>query len=97
MRTVLTIAMLFCLAGCSGGQAGQLGPFGRLDVTPTLQDACAGVAGGDPLIEASIHVAEEARLVGVVFADIVAATLDACTFADCITCGVAVLNQVYGI
>ena len=60
MRRILTIAMLLGLAGCSGEGVG----FGRLDVTPALQNACAGVAGGDPLIEADIHITEEARLEG---------------------------------
>ncbi len=93
MRRILTILVLLGLAGCSGEGIG----FGRLDVTPALQDGCDGVAGGDPLIEATIQVAEEARLVGVLFADIVAATLDSCTFEDCITCSLAILNQVFGI
>ena len=93
MRRILTILVLLGLAGCSGEGIG----FGRLDVTPALQESCAGVAGGDPLIEAAIHVVEEERLDGFSYNDGVAAILDSCTFADCITCGVAVVNQVYGI
>ncbi|MCZ6654476.1 MAG: hypothetical protein O7D91_15785 [Planctomycetota bacterium] len=93
MRRILTIFVLLGLAGCSGEGIG----FGRLDVTPALQDACDGVAGGDPLIEATIHVVEEASLDGALYNDGVAATLDSCTFEACITCGVAVWNQVYGI
>ena len=96
MRRMLMVLIL-AVCGCSDGGVGQLGAFGRLDVTPTLRDACDGVAGGDPLIEATIYVVEEVRLDGGLFTDGVVVINGSCEFEGCITCGLAVLNQVYGI
>ncbi len=96
MRRLLMVLILMA-CGCSDGGVGQLGLLGRLDVTPALRDACDGVAGGDPMIEAAIYVTEEERLDGVSFIDGVVVINGSCTFEDCIICGLAVLNQVYDI
>ena len=96
MRRILMVLIL-AACGCSDGEVGQLGPFGRLDVTPTLRDACDGVAGGDPLIEGMIHLLEEARLDGASFTEGAVTILENCEFEGCIICGLAVWNQVYDI
>ena len=90
MRRILTTLTII---SCSGDGL----VLGRLDVTPTLREACAGVAGGDPFIEAAISLAEDARLGGGSFSGALATVQSGCTFEDCITCGIAIVNQVYGI
>ena len=97
LMAVILMVLILTVCGCSDGGVGQLGPLGRLDVTPTLRDACDGVAGGDPMIEATIYVIEEARLDGSSFTEVFAVINESCMFEDCIICSVAVLNQVYDI
>ena len=96
-RAATLDGLILMACGCSDGGVGQLGPLGRLDVTPTLRNACNGVAGGDPMIEATIYVLEEARLDGGLFIDGVVVINQSCPFEACITCSLAVLNQVYDI
>lgn len=93
----LMAVILMVLVSCSGGGLEQLIPPGRLDVTPQLRDACTGVVGGDPLIEGIIHVLEEARLDGGLYTEGAIIINNDCNFEGCIVCGLAVLNQVYGI
>lgn len=86
-----TVIIALSLVGCSSS------PGDRLAVNDELRTDCVGVAGGDPIIAASIAVIEQSRLDGGSFSGAVATVTQSCTFADCITCGVAVVNQVFGI
>jgi hypothetical protein len=88
---VLGIGLL--VGGCAPG-------VGRLDVTPALRAACLGFVANDAQIEALIT--EQMRVEGTNKWDAIDATFIACDspYPDirlaCQTCGIALIDQVYG-
>ena len=97
MRRILIIVVLLGLAGCSDGGVGQLDTQGRLDVTPRLRRACSGIT--DALIDALIVSQEDIRLLGASKTQQLNRAVEDCLDIStlCLTCSIAIIDQVYDI
>ena len=94
-RIVMVLILASC--GCSGDAVGQLDTQGRLDVTPRLQRACPGIT--DALIDALIVSQEDLRLLGASKTQQLNKAVEDCLDIStlCLTCSIAIIDQVYDI
>lgn len=93
MKKLAILAPLLMGQMCSA----PLHDDGRLEVTPALQEACADFALSDAQIQTTIDFTEADRLMGVSWERAISDMSIGCQFqADCMTCGSAVTDQVYG-
>jgi len=107
-RPILALLSLLTVLGCGADplqQAAQQTPDDRLAVNDRLRTACPYMT--DLNIEAALIAYEQDRLSGLPKADAIAAVIDACsqlvgvpdaaaTWSECQTCGIVVIDQVYG-
>jgi len=99
LQLSIVTACLFWAAGC-GGDPLLMDPD-RLTVTNTLRIACSVTQPTDEEIQNSIDGAEEVRLMGYTYEQLIDNVTQGCIgqgidVADCTTCGIAIVDQVYG-
>ena len=75
--------------------ATAIGCDGRLDATVTLRNACVSLS--DSQIEALTVVSEADRQMGFTLTEEIESITNSCSSSDCFVCGVAIVNQVYGV
>lgn len=92
MRRILMVLIL-AACGCSGEAVGQLDTQGRLDVTPRLRRACPGFTDGE--IDVLIVLVEDVRLFGDSRGQQLDAVFEECPNSSCVTCNIAIVDQVY--
>jgi hypothetical protein len=98
MRTLCKLCAVAVATPLLVGQMCGVGapqPYGRLDVTPTLTEACDGFAS-EQEIEEMIFMVEQMRLTGLPMETVISANHAACRTEPCERCSDAVVSQVYG-
>jgi len=98
--SLLLVATVCLLPGACGCSPAASNPD-RLTVTNDLRIACAVSEPTDEEILASITGAEEARLMGYTYEQLIDNVTQGCItqgidVAECTSCGIAIVDQVYG-